>query len=328
MQMEKLLTVSVAAYQVADYIRQNLDSLLVPEILEELEVFIVDDGGKDETLSIAKEYERKYPDTFHAVHKENGGYGSTVNYSLRNATGKYFKLLDGDDWFDKENLIHHMEILRNTDVDAVAAPYCSGSDVNNMIKKERSWSNLYGKTVAIDEIKNAQIPMWCLTYKTECIKKSGLCLPEHMLYTDYLYAVIPFKCVSNVMFDNVPVYCYRVGRDGQSVSKSSRMKHCQEMIDISIALCRFYESEELQNRRCRQYVLFRCAAACRYALWSLLLFPVSRENREKILQYENLVKRNSMEVYRAVTKVGKFGKVIAFLRLTKYRGLPFVKIIQ
>ncbi len=102
--MEKLLTISIAAYNVEGYIRNTLDSLIVPEILDKLEVFIVDDGGNDNTLQIAREYESKYPETFHAVHKENGGYGSTVNYSIAHATGKYFKLLDGDDWYLSRNL--------------------------------------------------------------------------------------------------------------------------------------------------------------------------------------------------------------------------------
>ena len=88
--MEKILTISIAAYNVGDYIKNTLDSLVVPEVMDKLEVFIVDDGGTDETLKIAKEYEEKYPETFHAVHKENGGYGSTVNYSIAHATGKYF----------------------------------------------------------------------------------------------------------------------------------------------------------------------------------------------------------------------------------------------
>ena len=66
--MGKLLTISIAAYNVEEYIRNTLDSLIVPEILDKLEVFIVDDGGNDDTLQIAREYEAKYPETFHAVH--------------------------------------------------------------------------------------------------------------------------------------------------------------------------------------------------------------------------------------------------------------------
>ena len=102
--MGKILTISVAAYNVENYIRDTLESLVIPELLDDLEIFIIDDGGTDKTLAIAKEYELKYPNTFHAIHKSNGGYGTTVNWSIKNATGKYIKLVDGDDWIDANGL--------------------------------------------------------------------------------------------------------------------------------------------------------------------------------------------------------------------------------
>ena len=69
--MQKILTISIAAYNVEKYIRCALNSLLICEdLLNLLEIFVIDDGGSDSTLSIAKEYERKYPGIIYAVHKE------------------------------------------------------------------------------------------------------------------------------------------------------------------------------------------------------------------------------------------------------------------
>ena len=116
--MNKVLTISIAAYNVGSYIRATLDSLIVSEVLDKLEVFIIDDGGKDDTLAIAQEYADKYPDVFFPVHKENGGYGSTVMWSVEHASGKYFKLLDGDDWFTTENLAEYVKRMENSDADA------------------------------------------------------------------------------------------------------------------------------------------------------------------------------------------------------------------
>jgi len=51
--MEKLLTVSVAAYNMQDYINKALNSLVLDSsLLSFLEVFIIDDGGSDETCLI------------------------------------------------------------------------------------------------------------------------------------------------------------------------------------------------------------------------------------------------------------------------------------
>ena len=71
---------------------------------DEVEIIIVDDGStKDRTAEIADEYAAKYPGIVKAVHQENGGHGQAVNTGLKHATGLYFKVVDSDDWLDKEN---------------------------------------------------------------------------------------------------------------------------------------------------------------------------------------------------------------------------------
>ena len=91
--MTKTLTISIAAYQVGQYIDQCLQSIVHSEAIDEIEVFVVDDGGRDDTLEKAERYRAQFPDSIFLVHKENGGYGSTINYSLAHATGTYFKKL-------------------------------------------------------------------------------------------------------------------------------------------------------------------------------------------------------------------------------------------
>lgn len=109
--MDKLLTISVAAYNVSQYIEKALDSIVIPEKMEMLEVFIVNDGSRDNINEIVKPYIERWPGTFILVNKENEGYGSTINWSVAHATGKYFKILDGDDFFDKDGLENLIKIL-------------------------------------------------------------------------------------------------------------------------------------------------------------------------------------------------------------------------
>ena len=68
---------------------------------EDVEVIIVDDGStKDDTAEIADRYAKMYPTIVKAVHQENGGHGQAVNTGLAHATGKFFKVVDSDDWVD------------------------------------------------------------------------------------------------------------------------------------------------------------------------------------------------------------------------------------
>ena len=70
-----------------------------------MEILIVDDGSKDDTAKIADEYAAKYPEIVKAIHQENGGHGEAVNTGLKNATGLYFKVVDSDDWVNKDAIL-------------------------------------------------------------------------------------------------------------------------------------------------------------------------------------------------------------------------------
>ena len=52
--------------------------------------------------------------------KENGGHGSTINYAIPRATGKYFKVVDGDDWLDKSLLPQFVQLLKHTHSDVIS----------------------------------------------------------------------------------------------------------------------------------------------------------------------------------------------------------------
>ena len=112
--MEKLLTIVVPAYNVEKYIKNCLDSFIDLSVLRSLEILIVDDGSTDSTASLAHTYEQKYPYSFKVLSKENGGHGSTINYAIPRATGKYFKVVDGDDWLDKSLLPQFVQLLKHT----------------------------------------------------------------------------------------------------------------------------------------------------------------------------------------------------------------------
>ena len=108
----KLLTFAIPCYNSAAYMEKCIESLLPGG--EDVEIIVVNDGStKDNTAEIADRYAAKYPTIVKAVHQENGGHGEAVNTGIKNATGKYFKVLDSDDWFDEEALKKVIDTLKN-----------------------------------------------------------------------------------------------------------------------------------------------------------------------------------------------------------------------
>ena len=253
--MEKLLTVSIAAYNVAPYIRETLESVIHPDCIDALEILVVDDGGTDETLQIVKAYEEKYPNSVFGVHKENGGYGSVINTTIRRAKGKYFKQLDGDDWFETENMPAFVELLGKLDADYVVTPMrmINESDGKEVIRDY--FAELPEGEYPFDEMDFQQIsPMHCSAFRTRLLQEHEITLTEHCFYTDVELVNRPVPYLETVYIWHKPVYVYRVGREGQSVSKTGVRKHYREHETVFWNLLRIYQSLSPEQIAKRQFI--------------------------------------------------------------------------
>ena len=98
----KYISFAIPCYNSEEYMDRAVESILKGG--EDVEIIIVNDGSKDGTSRIAHEYAEKYPTIIRAVDQENGGHGEAVNTGLRYAQGKYFKVVDSDDWVNEEAL--------------------------------------------------------------------------------------------------------------------------------------------------------------------------------------------------------------------------------
>ena len=323
--MEKILTISIAAYNMESYIRQALDSIVSSGVLEKTEVLVIDDGGSDGTLALAQEYQARYPGSVYAVHKENGGYGSTVNYSIKNARGKYFKILDGDDWFDSSGLRDLVHLLEKLDADLVVTPYykvCDGKILSSMTFQNVP---LNRKLHLSDVGGRATIAMQAITYRTSVLRRSGLTMPEHMLYTDQYYAVIPMAVVDSVYFSDIFVYCYRIARDGQSIAKEARIRHTRETLVICEDIVRFCADKK--DNRNYGYLSSRAAGICTRAAKTLLLRPVSRKNLSLLKKFDRRIRKISPDIYRKQYREGKSGLLVMLLHKTGYTAYWALKFL-
>ena len=69
----KTLSIAIPVYNTEDYIRRCLDSVLVQEALPYIELIIVNDGSKDSSPEIIREYQARFPENIVFIDKENGG---------------------------------------------------------------------------------------------------------------------------------------------------------------------------------------------------------------------------------------------------------------
>ena len=92
------VSVIVPIYGVEKYLRECVDSIL-NQTLKDIEIILIDDGGKDNCPQIIDEYAQK-DERIVAIHKANGGYGQTCNVGLERATGEYVAIVEPDDYID------------------------------------------------------------------------------------------------------------------------------------------------------------------------------------------------------------------------------------
>ena len=183
----KILSIAVPCYNSQEYMRKCIDSLLVGG--DEVEIIVVDDGSKDDTLKIAQEYESAYPGIVRAVHQENKGHGGAVNTGLAYATGLYFKVVDSDDWLNEEAYIKVLETLKS----CIRGPQTLDLMISNYVYEKvgvkhkavmRYRSSLpQDKIFGWDEAKSLgnshYLLMHSMIYRTELLRECGLTLPEH-----------------------------------------------------------------------------------------------------------------------------------------------------
>lgn len=326
--MEKVLTISVAAYNVENYIEQLLESVVKIGNIDKVEVLVVNDGSKDSTSEKAREYSKKFPNSVFVIDKENANYGSTVNKALELAKGKYFRLLDGDDWYNTKDLEKFVEDLSKLDVDLAITNYTTVREGN---ERENTTTNLMGniqrgKVLNFTSENVSPLGMWAMTYKTEVLRKSKLKLPHGVSYTDSIFCTVPIPYVNDFVIFDYNIYQYRVGRDGQTVSPQAVIRSMDALIQVNKEILVFMN----KNKGCKNYK-YLVERVARYSIMveKALLLDINKEFYGKIKEYDNFVKEHSREVYDKMmdTSILKIVYVLKFIRTTKYYGYWIFKFL-
>lgn len=324
--MDKLLTVVVPAYNAENYIRKNLESMVLPKnYMDLMEVLIVDDGGRDHTREIAEEYSCRYPETFSFHHKENGGHGSVINYGIDHAHGKYYKVVDGDDWLNSEELPGFLDLLQEHNEDIIASDYLCEEDETWRIlcqKKASGKADHYERSGLISEgFADQVVKMHSLTIQTQILKKMPDRMDEHCFYVDAEYITYPIPYADSIYYDPHNIYVYRLGRKGQSMDIRSMQKNRDQHLRVLASLENFYD--RLPNMPIeKKHYIERCIAQI---VENQFQIDISRGCqpgvRRELADWDRKLKDKYPGIYYSTDR-----KSITLLRLTNYLLLPLGRL--
>lgn len=100
--MDNLISIIIPVYNAEKYLKKCIDSIL-DQTYSNLEIIIVNDGSKDNSLDIINEYATK-DSRIKVCNKENGGVSSARNEGINKANGTYVMFIDADDYIEKDML--------------------------------------------------------------------------------------------------------------------------------------------------------------------------------------------------------------------------------
>ena len=299
----KLLSFAVPCYNSEAYMEKCIESLLPGG--KDVEILIVDDGSSDRTAEIADAYAERYPGIIRAIHQPNGGHGAAVNTGLKNAAGIYFKVVDSDDWLDRDSYLRVLKRLRtliklNTLPDMFLANYVYEKEGSKHKKVMRQKGFPKEKMFGWDDVghlvKGHYILMHSVIYRTQMLRDCGLQLPEHTFYVDNIYVYKPLPYVNNMYYMDVDLYRYYIGREDQSVNEQTMIRRIDQQILVNKIMFADVNLLAVKDKKCRRY-MFNYLEIVTTITVTLAILSGTKENLNKRDELWSYMKQTDRQLY-------------------------------
>ncbi|MCQ2174933.1 MAG: glycosyltransferase [Bacteroidales bacterium] len=165
------ISIIVAVYNAADYLKRCLDSIK-KQSFKDWECLLVDDGSTDSSGEICDNFSRE-DSRFRVFHKKNGGVGSARRVGIDNASGTYSIHFDADDWAEPEMLSTLYSTAVREDADMVICDYFE--DIGNRSRIIRQDpGRLTNKNIIRGLSHKLHGSCWNKLISLDCYKQFGL----------------------------------------------------------------------------------------------------------------------------------------------------------
>ena len=215
--MKKRLSVVVPVFNVEQYLRQFLNSLIKATSAED-ELILVNDGSTDESGRILRDYSLIH-DRIRLIDQPNAGVSEARNQGLLTAQGDWVAFADPDDWVDDAYYERAIGQAVKTDAEMIisnAMYYFERTGEQTPIFKENQYlpvGFMSGQEALSNCLQCKHLPhmVWMHLYRREFLTNSGLSfLSATDGNEDVLWTFKAFLSATRVSFVKEPGYCYRV----------------------------------------------------------------------------------------------------------------------
>lgn len=238
------ISIIIPCYNCADLLAETLQSL-EDQTFKDFEVVAINDGSKDNTLAVLKEWQNKSTLNIIIVDQPNGGVSNARNHGICVANGEYLLFLDSDDIYHEEFVERMVYAVLETKADTV---YCR---LSRNLEEVRQY-NAQGDGIIVHTPKKAmdkllfemgKYAFCCYLYKKTVLLEEGICFDENTKFGEDREFNWKYLChCKKIVWVDMPLYGYRVNANSATQKSASWRK-----TDLLAAVKRIEEYLKKQN---------------------------------------------------------------------------------
>ena len=284
MEKQELISVIIPVYNVEEYLRECIDSVL-NQTYDVLEVILVDDGSSDASGDICDEYAEKYT-RIQVIHQKNQGQAFARNTGFAVAKGKYIYFIDSDDWIVPETLEKLVKKAEQENAEIVFFDAYSYTEHPEKFHVEQRYLRKhqyitdtgYNILTKLQKHKEYHCSVPLLLLKREFLEENNICFYPGVFYEDMLYTYEVFcksKCVAYIG----EAFYQRRYRSNSTMTSRKNQKHYvsakkvyEKVRNVSLEL------GLLEEDTARKYVV-RCAFNA-LNIYKKMSYVERKENKE------------------------------------------------
>lgn len=257
------VSIVVPVYNVEKYLVQCLESLR-QQTFKDIEIICIDDGSSDGSGSILDSFS-EIDKRFIIIHKNNTGYGHSVNLGMSKATGDYIGILESDDFAKKDMIenLYNAALLSGADVVKGNYDFYFDNREEHLVFNEILEKCPYELNFnAYDSSEIFEVPasVWSALYKTSFLRQNKINFLETpgASYQDVSFSFKIFMYAKSIYCIKKAVLNYRFDNPNSSVHNTGKIFCiCDEYNELENILSTFPLSEKKMFYQKMQLTKFR-----------------------------------------------------------------------
>ena len=290
------LSIIIPVYNVENYLRRGLDSILLQPSSITYEILLIDDGSSDKSGAICDEYQSNFQNVF-VSHIENNGVAEARNLGISLSKGNYLYFMDPDD-FLSDNFFDKISSNLKQKWDVLCFGYNEIKENKNTVLSCRPHFYTHCGLLGKNEFRNEFIELfktdmmynvWSRIYNKTFILKHDIRFPNKQIGEDTLFNFQVYRHLNTVLFIDSTLYNYIAGRSGSALT-SFHPRRIEIQLDELQELQKLLKEFQIEDETLIQEIKTKIVVSAAFQISNLKL-----RRQKKIELLQSLVDNEAFE---------------------------------